>query len=148
MTRRGVFIKIVHRSSVHRSVKGGFVAVCIRMKMMGRKHRPYFRIVAIDARQPRDGRIIEELGSYDPMVKNTDERVRLRPDRIKYWMSVGALPSEKVAVLLKKYLAKAEQQAAEAAAGGAEPAAAPAAPAETPAAPEQVNIEGMPIRRA
>ena len=47
------------------------------MKMMGRKHRPYFRIVAIDSRQPRDGRIIEELGSYDPMVKNTDERVKL-----------------------------------------------------------------------
>jgi small subunit ribosomal protein S16 len=116
------------------------------MKMLGRKHRPYFRIVAIDARQPRDGRIIEELGSYDPMVKNTDERVRLRPDRIKYWMSVGALPSEKVAVLLKKYLAKFEQQAAEAAAGGAEPATS--APAAAPAAPEQVNIEGMPIRRA
>lgn len=82
------------------------------MKMLGRKHRPYFRIVAIDSRQPRDGRIIEELGSYDPMVKNTDERVRLNPDRIKYWMSVGALPSEKVAVLFKKYLAKFEQQAA------------------------------------
>ena len=86
------------------------MAVRIRMKMLGRKHRPYYRIVAIDAKQPRDGRIIEELGSYDPMVKNTDERVRLKPDRIKYWMSVGALPSEKVTVLLKKYLAKFEQQ--------------------------------------
>ena len=93
------------------------------MKMMGRKHRPYFRIVAIDGRQPRDGRIIEELGSYDPMVKNTDERVRLKPDRVKYWMSVGALPSEKVAVLLKKYMEKFEQQAATAAAA---PAVAPA----------------------
>jgi len=48
-------------------------------------------------------------GSYDPMVKNTDERVRLNPDRIKYWMSVGAQPSEKVSVLIKKYLAKFEQ---------------------------------------
>ena len=85
------------------------------MKMLGRKHRPYFRIVAIDRKQPRDGRIIEELGSYDPMIKNTDERVQLKPDRIKYWMSVGALPSEKVTVLLKKYLAKFEQQAAQAA---------------------------------
>jgi small subunit ribosomal protein S16 len=93
------------------------------MKRLGRKHRSYFRIVAIDARQPRDGRIIEELGSYDPMVKNTDDRVRLRPDRIKYWMSVGALPSEKVAVLLKKYMAKIEEQAAAAAA--APPPAAP-----------------------
>src|SRR5712691_9219509 len=82
------------------------------MKMMGRKHRPYFRIVAIDSRQPRDGRIIEELGSYDPMVKNTDERVKLRPERIKYWMSVGARPSEKVSVLFRKYMKQFEEQAA------------------------------------
>lgn len=82
------------------------------MKMLGRKHRHYFRIVAIDGRQPRDGRVIEELGSYDPTVKNTDERVRLKPDRVKYWMSVGAKPSEKVAVLLKKYMDKIEQEAA------------------------------------
>ena len=91
------------------------------MKMMGRKHRPYFRIVAIDSRQPRDGRVIEELGSYDPMIKDTDQRVKLKPDRIKYWISVGALPSEKCAVLFKKYMAKWEQAAA-----------APAAPAEAP----------------
>jgi len=92
------------------------MAVRIRMKMLGRKHRPYFRIVAIDHHQPRNGRVIEELGSYDPMIKDTDARVQLEPDRIKYWMSVGALPSEKVAVLIKKYMAKAEQKAAEAAA--------------------------------
>jgi small subunit ribosomal protein S16 len=98
------------------------------MKSMGRKHRPYYRIVAIDGRQPRDGRILEELGSYDPMVKNTDERVRLRPDRVKYWISVGALPSEKVAVLLKKYMAKIEEQLAAAAAPAtAEAKAAPTA---------------------
>jgi small subunit ribosomal protein S16 len=97
------------------------VAVRIRMKMLGRKHRPYFRIVAIDHRQPRDGRILEELGTYDPMVKDTDRRVTLKPDRIKHWMSVGALPSEKVAVLFKKYMAKAEEQAA------ATPAAPPTA---------------------
>ena len=71
------------------------MAVRIRMKRLGRKHRPYFRIVAIDHKQPRNGRILEELGSYDPMVKTTDDRVRLKPDRIKYWMSVGALPSER-----------------------------------------------------
>ena len=94
------------------------MAVRIRMKMMGRKHRPYFRIVAIDSRQPRDGRVIEELGSYDPMVRNTDERVTLRPDRIKYWMGVGALPSERVAVLFKKYMKKFEEQAAAAPAAG------------------------------
>src|SRR5437867_12918441 len=96
------------------------------MKQLGRKHRPYFRIVAIDRKQPRDGRIIEELGSYDPMVKETDERVRLKPDRIKYWISVGAQPSEKVTVLLKKYMAKFEQAAAPVA------AAAPAEATETP----------------
>jgi small subunit ribosomal protein S16 len=95
------------------------------MKQLGRKHRPYFRIVAIDHRQPRDGRVLEELGSYDPMVKNTDERVKLRAARIKYWMSVGALPSEHVAVFLKKYLAKFEKAEAE--------AAAQPAPAETTA---------------
>ena len=93
------------------------------MKKLGRKHRPYYRIVAIDGRQPRDGRIIEELGSYDPMIKNTDDRVKLRAARVKYWMSVGAQPSENVAELLKKYLSKAEQQEAEAAAA---PQAAPA----------------------
>lgn len=92
------------------------MAVRIRMKMMGRKHRPFFRIVAIDHKQPRDGRVLEELGTYDPMMKNKENRVTLRPDRIKYWQSVGALTSEKVAVLLKKYMAKFEQAAAEKAA--------------------------------
>jgi small subunit ribosomal protein S16 len=113
------------------------VAVRIRMKMLGRKHRHYFRIVAIDGRQPRDGRIIEELGSYDPMVKSTDDRVTLKPARIKYWMSVGARPSEKVAVLLKKYLTKWEQKEAEAAAGAQAPAPAPAPAPEAAPAPEQ-----------
>jgi small subunit ribosomal protein S16 len=92
------------------------------MKKLGRKHRQYFRIVAIDSRQPRDGRIIEELGSYDPMVKNTDERAQLKPDRIKYWLSVGAKPSERCETLFKKYMKKFEEKAAAAA------APAPAAP--------------------
>ena len=100
------------------------------MKKLGRKHRHYYRIVAIDGRQPRDGRVIEELGSYDPMVKNTDERVRLKPDRVKYWMSVGALPTEKVAVLLKKYMGKIEAaQKAAAEQAAAQPAPAPETPA-------------------
>src|SRR6266567_9422642 len=98
----------IHPSSfiLHPSKKGLLVAVRIRMKMMGRKHRHYFRIVAIDSRQPRDGRVIEELGSYDPMIKDTDQRVKLNPERIKYWISVGALPSEKLQVIFKKYMAK------------------------------------------
>ncbi len=98
------------------------------MKMLGRKHRHFFRIVAIDSRQPRDGRVIEELGSYDPSVKDTDERVKLNPDRIKHWLSVGALPSERVATFFKKYMAKFEQLAA---ATAAAPPAEPAAPTPT-----------------
>ena len=86
---------------------------------MGRKHRPYFRIVAIDSRQPRDGRALEDLGTYDPKVSNKDNRVTLKADRLKYWMSVGALPSEKVQALLNKFLKKFEDAAAQ-------PAAAPA----------------------
>jgi len=81
------------------------------MKMLGRKHRPYFRIVATAPRQPRNGPVLEELGSYDPMIRNTDERVKLKPDRIKYWMGVGAIPSERVATLLKKYMKKFEEAA-------------------------------------
>src|SRR6476619_1546535 len=109
------------------SGRGAAVAVRIRMKQMGRKHRHYYRIVAIDGRQPRDGRVIEELGTYDPHVKNTDERVTLSPTRIKHWLSVGAMPSENVAAFLKKYMQKWEQKEAEAAAAPA----APAAPTET-----------------
>jgi small subunit ribosomal protein S16 len=62
------------------------------------------------------------------MVKNTDERVRLKPDRIRYWMGVGALPSEKVGVLLRKYMKKFDEQQAQAAAppGEAPPATPPA----------------------
>jgi small subunit ribosomal protein S16 len=89
------------------------VAVRIRMKMMGRTHRHYFRIVAIDHRQPRDGRVIEELGTYDPHKKDTETRVTLTPDRIKYWLSVGAKPSEQCAVFFNKYMAKFEALAAE-----------------------------------
>ncbi len=79
------------------------MAVRIRMKMMGRKHRPYFRICATDSRSPRDGRVIEELGTYDPLIPETDGRVQLNAERVAYWLGVGAQPSEKVSVLIKKY---------------------------------------------
>jgi small subunit ribosomal protein S16 len=90
------------------------------MKLMGRKHRPFYRIVAIDSRQPRDGKVLEELGTYDPMVRNSDGRITLDPDRVKYWMSVGAKASERVTTLMKRY----EKQAA--AAPPPSPEAAPA----------------------
>lgn len=73
------------------------------MKKMGRRHRPFFRICATDGRKPRDGRVIEELGVYDPMVKETDARALLKSERIDYWLGVGAQPSDKVKVLIKKY---------------------------------------------
>lgn len=79
------------------------MAVRIRMKKMGRKHRPFFRICAIDRRAPRDGRVIEELGYYDPMCKEKDARAVLKADRVDYWLGVGAQPSDKCAVLIKKY---------------------------------------------
>jgi small subunit ribosomal protein S16 len=79
------------------------VAVRIRMKQFGRKHRPYYRICVMDIRRPRDGRVLEQLGTYDPMVPETDARAVLNGERIAYWISVGATPSEKVHVLIKKY---------------------------------------------
>ena len=83
--------------------RGFAVAVRIRMKQMGRTHRHYYRIVAIDARQPRDGKVIEELGTYDPHIPETDSRVTLRPGRIKYWQGVGARASDQCQVLFDKY---------------------------------------------
>lgn len=70
---------------------------------MGRKHRPFFRLCAVDARKPRDGRVLEELGIYDPMVPDTDARAILKGDRIDYWLGVGAIPSPKASILIKKY---------------------------------------------
>jgi small subunit ribosomal protein S16 len=79
------------------------VAVRIRLKRLGRKHRPFFRVCAMDSRAPRDGKVIEELGIYDPMVRETDARAVLNGERIAYWLGVGAQPTEKVGVLIKKY---------------------------------------------
>lgn len=79
------------------------MSVRIRMKKLGRAHRHFFRICAMDKRAPRDGRVLEELGTYDPMVLETDARAILKRERIDYWLGVGAQPSEKVAVLIKKY---------------------------------------------
>ncbi|QDU97950.1 30S ribosomal protein S16 [Lignipirellula cremea] len=79
------------------------MAVRIRLKKLGRKHRPFFRVCAMDARTPRDGRVIEELGYYDPMAPETDARAILNGERIDYWLGVGAQPTEKVGVLIKKY---------------------------------------------
>jgi small subunit ribosomal protein S16 len=79
------------------------VAVAIRMKRMGRTKREFYRICATDRRSPRDGRVIEELGTYDPHVPETDARCTLDAARVDYWLSVGAQPSDAVRVLIKKY---------------------------------------------
>jgi small subunit ribosomal protein S16 len=79
------------------------VAVRLRMKKMGRAHRPFYRVCAFDHHAPRDGRPIEELGTYDTSLPETDARANLNNERIDYWLSVGAQPSDKVAVLIKKY---------------------------------------------
>ena len=78
------------------------MAVRIRLKRMGRKNRPFFRIGAFDAREERDGKHIEGLGYYNPLEKDDDKKVVLNKERIEYWLSVGAKPTETVASFLKK----------------------------------------------
>ena len=75
------------------------MAVRIRMKRMGRTHRPFYRICVMDQKVQRDGKAIEEVGTYDPMVREKSKRVTVDLERVDYWISVGAQPTEKVAVL-------------------------------------------------
>ena len=114
--------------------------VRIRMKSFGRRHRPFFRICAMDVRSPRDGRAIEELGHHDPMVRNVDARTVLNISRIRYWLSVGAQPSHKVQALLNRHGVKKPGpgepwQVPEAPKPAAAPAAATPAPASATAPP-------------
>ena len=78
------------------------MAVKIRMKRLGRRHRPFYRICVMDSRKPRNGKAIEEVGHYDPMVTDKSKRVELNLERVDYWLSVGAKPSDNVATLIKK----------------------------------------------
>lgn len=75
--------------------------VVLRLKRFGRTHRPFFRLVVMDRRSPRNGRVIEELGWYDPIAPD-DRQLSIKTDRADYWLSVGAQPSRTVATLLKK----------------------------------------------
>jgi len=73
----------------------------IRLSRAGAKKRPYYRVVLADARSPRDGRYLERLGSYNPMLpKDSDQRVQLNEDRIRYWLGQGAQPTDRVAKFL------------------------------------------------
>jgi small subunit ribosomal protein S16 len=78
------------------------MAVRLRLKRLGRRNRSFYRIAAIDRRRRRDGRVLEELGHYDPENKDTKEQLQLKPERIQYWLGVGATPSETVRQLLEK----------------------------------------------
>ena len=77
------------------------MAVRMRLKRMGRRNRPFYRIGVADARAPRDGKLIEELGTYDPLVEG-EGRVSLKKERVDYWLSVGARPTKTVASILRK----------------------------------------------
>ena len=78
------------------------MAVKLRLKRFGRLNHPTYRLCAPDARSPRDGRIIESLGYYLPKVVKADQQLGLNAERITYWLSVGAQPSETVASLIRR----------------------------------------------
>ncbi len=78
------------------------MSVKLRMTRMGRRHRPFFRINVIDSRSPRDGKIIENLGHYDPIEKDKAKQLVLNLDRVKYWLEKGAIPSDTVAEILNR----------------------------------------------
>ncbi|MCF0137385.1 MAG: 30S ribosomal protein S16 [Oscillospiraceae bacterium] len=75
--------------------------VKIRLRRMGAKKAPYYRIVVADSRSPRDGRFIEEIGTYDPMAEG-DQKIKVDMERAQYWIANGAQPTDTVRGLLKK----------------------------------------------
>ena len=78
------------------------MAVRIRMTRIGRKDRACFRLGAYDSRTPRDGRCLEVLGYYEPGVADAEKQLEVKGERVKHWLSTGALPTVKVAALLKR----------------------------------------------
>jgi len=147
------------------------MALRIRLSRGGAKKRPFYRIVIADSRSPRDGRFIERVGVYNPMLaKDSPDRVQLNEERIKHWMSHGAMPSERVAKFLgsaeiipmpkyrdqtKQHMPKAKalerlkeaEEAKVAAAEAAKEAAAAPPPAEEPAV-EEAPAEEPPAEEA
>ena len=133
------------------------MAISIRLSRGGSKKRPYYRIVVADARSPRDGRFIEKIGNYNPLLaKDNEQRVVLDADRAKHWLSVGAQPTDRVARFLdaagvrerasrenpnkgkpgEKATERAEERAEKLKAQQEAEAAAAAAPAPEPVAEE------------
>ena len=125
------------------------MAMKIRLSRGGSKKRPFYSIVAADSRMPRDGRFIEKLGTYNPLLpKDSEERVKMNMERVNYWLSKGAQPTDRIARMLEAAgerpkternnpnKAKPGQKAVDRAEEKAAKAAAPAeeAPAEEAAA--------------
>uniref|UniRef100_A0A7S0C1J3 Ribosomal protein S16 n=1 Tax=Proboscia inermis TaxID=420281 RepID=A0A7S0C1J3_9STRA len=80
------------------------MVVRLRLQRFGRTHSPFYRMVAANARAPRDGKFLEIVGSYNPIPnKHGIKEVRLKTDRLRYWISVGAQPSDRVAWVLGKF---------------------------------------------
>jgi small subunit ribosomal protein S16 len=107
--------------------------VRIRMKRMGRRRRPFYRINAVEKQTQRDGKILEQLGWYDPLEKDAAKALKLNDDRVKHWLSEGAQPSDTMMdILSKRGLVDAEAwkkvRDARAKRSAAKQAAAPAAP--------------------
>lgn len=141
------------------------MAVSIRLARGGAKKRPYYRIVVADSRNARDGRFIEKVGTYNPLLaKDSPERVKLDADRISHWLAVGAQPSDRVLRFLdaagireraarnnpqkaepgEKAKERVEERAKRAADAEAAAAEAAAAPAEEPAVEETAAAEVAP----
>ncbi len=78
------------------------MALRLRLKRFGRRHQSFYRVAAMDIRSPRDGRVIEELGWYDPEAEDPDKQLSLNRERIEYWLGVGAQPSETVRNLIRR----------------------------------------------
>ena len=78
------------------------MSVKLRFKLMGRSNHPFYRLNAIDSRTRRDGRVIEQLGTYDPQNKDKSKQFSADLERCKYWLDKGAIPSETVSSMLKK----------------------------------------------
>ncbi len=78
------------------------MAARIRLTRFGAKKSPFYRVIVADGDSPRDGRFIEQLGTYDPKKENEEEKVNIKEDRVKYWLSQGAKPTDTVRNFLKK----------------------------------------------
>ena len=134
------------------------MAISIRLSRGGSKKRPYYRIVVADVRSPRDGKYLEKIGTYNPLLaKDSDQRIQLDAERARHWLSVGAQPTDRVARFLDqagvrerearnnpnkgKPGEKATERAEERAAKQQAAEEAAAAPAEAPADAEPATAE-------